>query len=383
MIQGKNLKMKLVFFFNYLNHHQSAVADALFAILGSDDFAFIGTAPPNEAELKGGKDYSDRPYYVNATSSAENGNWAIELAKNAEVCVFGALSQQYAIIRAKYNPCGLSLEISERWLKRGLLNMLSPNFIKWVINYWKFYRKANFKKLCSSGFVRCDDEKIGAYRDCHFKWGYFTDVLQNLERDYNCKRIKLMWCARFLKLKHPELPILMASRLKRLGYEFHLDMYGIGPEEHAAKLLVTRYNLDDSIKFHGQIPNEDVLRVMQQTDIFLFTSDRQEGWGAVANESMASGCAIVSSDTIGSTPFLIKDGITGFKFKSGDVASLTQIVSYLLDHPDKIKQIGQTARDYMSTIWSPKNAARSLLTLISDLQNGRVTSISEGPCSKA
>jgi glycosyltransferase involved in cell wall biosynthesis len=51
---------------------------------------------------------------------------------------------------------------------------------------------------------------------------------------------------------------------------------------------------------------------MEAADIFLFTSDFNEGWGAVLNESMNSACAVVASHAIGSVPFLLKDGENGF-----------------------------------------------------------------------
>ena len=47
---------------------------------------------------------------------------------------------------------------------------------------------------------------------------------------------------------------------------------------------------------------------MEKSEIFLFTSDKGEGWGAVLNESMNSACAVVASHAIGSVPFLLKDG---------------------------------------------------------------------------
>jgi glycosyltransferase involved in cell wall biosynthesis len=40
--------------------------------------------------------------------------------------------------------------------------------------------------------------------------------------------------------------------------------------------------------------------------VFIFTSDRNEGWGAVLNEAMGSGCAVVAADLIGSVPYLIE-----------------------------------------------------------------------------
>ncbi len=45
----------------------------------------------------------------------------MRLAREAEVCVFGANSMEYALERVKQSECGLSFEFGERWLKRGLM----------------------------------------------------------------------------------------------------------------------------------------------------------------------------------------------------------------------------------------------------------------------
>ena len=37
----------------------------------------------------------------------------------------------------------------------------------------------------------------------------------------------------------------------------------------------------------------------------------------------------------------------------------------------------------MKNMWNPNVAANNLIRLINDLQNGRDSSIQEGPCSKA
>ena len=117
--------------------------------------------------------------------------------------------------------------------------------------------------------------------------------------------------------------------------------------------------------------------------IFLFTSDRQEGWGAVANEAMSNGCVIVGSNKIGAVPYLVKNGVTGMIFRSCDLDSLYEQVKYLLDNPNVRKQIAKAGRESMVKLWCPANAAKSLLQLIEDIQAGHETSIIEGPCSKA
>ncbi len=378
--------MKLVFYSNFLNHHQVLVADELFKHLG-DDFRFVATLPRDKKELKGGQDYSSRPYCILAAESHKAYDEALWLAKEADVCVFGACSQEYAVERAKQNDYGLSFEVGERWLKRGLINILSPRLREWWWNYQRYYRNKPFYKLCSSAFAAEDDRKMLAYKGRHFKWGYFTQVDENFDLVSKQRKDKpdtrIMWCSRFLNWKHPELPVLMANKLKCKGYRFKLDMYGSGEEEDRTKQLAEKLGVDDVVKFYGALPNAEILKAMREHDIFLFTSDRNEGWGAVANEAMANGCVLVASDAIGSSPYLINDGKNGFLFKSEDVDSLTEKVEILLKNQELMHRMQDEARNTMLELWSPKKAASALLQLIDDLQNERECSIKEGPCSKA
>lgn len=380
--------MTVTFFFNYLNHHQVCIADEMYGILG-EDFRFVATLPRKGQELKGGKDYSTRPYCLLAAEQPEYQAEAMHLALTSDVCVFGACSASYAVARAKQNPLGLSFEVAERWLKRGLLTFGSSVFRHWLLNYWLYFRRARFYKLCCSAFAAGDDVRLGCYTNRHFKWGYFTDVVANFkveasQQDASTSEITpLMWCSRFLKLKHPELPVMMADQLRAKGLRFKLDFYGTGEEEERTKALVHKLQLQDVITFHGAMPNEQILQAMRKHAIFLFTSDRYEGWGAVANEAMANGCALVASDAIGSTGYLIKDGYNGFSFRSGDVGSLAEKVEWLLTHQAELMQMRQHACNSMQTLWSPQHAAKSLIQLIEDLKAGRASSIAEGPCSRA
>ena len=379
--------MKLAFYCNHLNHHQVRVADELYELL-CDDYAFIATLPRNKDSLKGGVDYSSRPYCILAGESNDAHDKALELARTADVCVFGACSQEYAVERAKQKDCGLSFEMGERWLKRGLINVLSPTLRRWWMNYMRYYHRKPFYKLCSSAFVAKDDVKLGAYKGRHYKWGYFTGVDCGFDveasSDVSTTEITpLMWCSRFLSLKHPELPILMAQRLKEEGLRFFLDFYGSGEVEQKSRDMVSRLGIDDVVRFHGAIPNDQVLKEMRRHKIFLFTSDRFEGWGAVANEAMSQGCALVGSDAIGSVPYLVDNCRNGMIFKSEDVDSLTDCVRTLIENRSLLEDIRHNAVATMQTMWSPAVAARNLLKLIDDIKNGRACSIKEGPCSKA
>jgi glycosyltransferase involved in cell wall biosynthesis len=375
--------MRLTFYSKFLNIHQVAVADELYSLLG-ENFHFVATTSPRKEELKGASDCSSRCYCVSPYENAREYQRAMQLAVDSDVCVFGGFSMEYAIYRAKKNPSGLSFEMCERWLKQNWKNVLSPNLCRWWLNYMCYFRKANFYKLCASAFAAKDDGLLGAYKQRHYKWGYFVQPSSGKSlRPINIPSIKLMWCARFIDWKHPELAIDLAYRLVSSGYKCHLDMYGDGPLCSEIEHQVIRLGMSDTVIFHGNVPNEKIHAAMRECDIFLFTSDRQEGWGVVANEAMSNGAVVVGSDEIGAMPYLVTNGVTGMSFKSCCIDSLYESVKFLLDNPENRKQIAEAGRQTMMELWSPEHAAKSLLQLINDLNAGKETSIKEGPCSKA
>ncbi len=377
--------ISIVFYTNFINHHQLLLADELY-LLTNHNFFLVEIQPMFEWLKKNGySDFSSRPYVIQAWKDNIQRQKAWELCVSADVALFGADSLNYQVERAKSGK--LSFEVSERWLKRGLINVFSPRLLK---NMWfyhtLFYRKPVYK-LCSSAYAAGDQYKLHSYRDKCYKWGYFTKVedldIAAVVENRSCSSIKIMWCSRFIKWKHPEMPIKLAAKLKEKGYDFVIDMYGSGSLLEEAKSLANRLEVKDYVNFCGNLPNEQILQQMRLHDIFLFTSDKNEGWGAVANEAMSNGCVLVASDEIGSIPFLVEDDVNGCIYKSGNLVSLTEKVEHLISSPEDRKRVAINAYNTLMNIWSPKNAAENLLTLIDDLNQGRDSSILEGPCSIA
>lgn len=391
--------MKLVFYSLILNNHQANVADELWEQTGHS-YCFVELASLQAEHRKGSThDYSDRLYLLQAWKSEEAYSKAMNLARIAECCVFSGV--QALPFQKERMKLGLfSFDMSERWLKRGLINLFSPAILKMFLAYhFGGWSRKPIYKLCCSAFAAGDQRKLGTYRGRCYKWGYFTQV-EKLEMeasgDASISNITpLMWCSRYLKCKHPELPILMAKRLKEKGYRFVLDMYGNGEYANTTRQLAKELDVEDMVLFVGVKPNEELLLDMRKHSIFLFTSDRNEGWGAVANESMANGCVLVASNAIGSSPYLIKDGETGFLFKSPHTSStfgkpdmmaldsLCEKVEHLLDNPQEWQKMRQNSVALMQKMWNPRVAAERLLILIDMLQKGKDTPFATGPCSKA
>lgn len=375
--------MTITFFTNRLNHHQAPVADELYAILGSQ-YAFVETSKPSVASNKGSKeDFSSRPYLIQAWRDNESFDVAKRLAIDSEVAVFGAQSLQFEIERVR-NTDKLTFDLSERWLKRGVISLFSPRLIKHQWYYHTLFKKKPVYKLCASAYAARDQYLLGSFKNRCFKWGYFSKggIKDSVIDRNNDAPISIMWCARYLKLKHPVFPILLADILKKKGYVFTLDMYGDGQEYERTVSLSRKLGVDDVVRFHGFLPNQEIMDEMSKHQIFLFTSDRNEGWGVVANEAMSCGCVLVADQSIGSTPYLIKHRITGCAYKSGSLDSLAEEVMWLFDNDGQRSAISNNGRKWIEEYWNPKNAAKSLLQLCDYLShNGHP--ISEGPCSQA
>lgn len=377
--------MKLVFVTNYINHHQVHLADEFYFLLG-DGYKFISTMDiPVERRKLGYPDYSERPYHIMAYKSQEIYNSALQYIYDADVVIVGSAPQK--MITPRIQTGKLVFRYNERWFKS------KPWYLTGLRGWWNIYinhlryNKKPIYMLCASAFTAQDVNAVGAYKNKCYKWGYFTkvedfDVETLINRDSD-RILQIMWCARFLKWKHPELPVKLSARLKSKGYKFMIDMFGSGEELEAIKNLAKKMNVEDVVRFCGNKPNDEILAEMRRHDIFLFTSDRNEGWGAVLNEAMSNGCTVVGSDEIGSVPFLIEDGVNGCIFKSRNLDSLEKKVVFLIENPNIRLNMAKNAYHTMSSIWSPANAARQFIRLIDSLIAGDENNISNiGPGSK-
>lgn len=378
--------MNLVFYSVVLNHHQAPVADEFYKLLG-DEYCFVELI--DLGDTKGATDdYSKRPYLLRAWESTESHEKAMELARTAECCVFaGTDALSYEKERMKLGL--LSFEMGERWLKQGIKSFASPRLWQWLKTYYLGgWNNKPLYKLCCSAFCSIDHYRLGTFKGKSYKWGYFTSISENYSYFSKFQGVtnisaRLMWCARFIDWKHPELPIHLADRLRKNGISFTLDMYGDGIMREALEQKSNELGLSDCVKFYGNIPNDQIHQAMQEHNIFLFTSDRGEGWGAVANEAMSEGCLLIGSDEIGAVPYLVNDGENGLIFKSRDLDSLYEKVDWAIEHSDVCLNIREAAKQSMKNVWSPENAAMSLLKLIDNLKQGKDTPFDKGPCSPA
>jgi glycosyltransferase involved in cell wall biosynthesis len=160
-------------------------------------------------------------------------------------------------------------------------------------------------------------------------------------------------------------------------------MIGDGEMKKEIAQRIIRSNISDYVKMKDNLPNAELVEVMRDFNILLFTSNRREGWDAVVSEAMGSGCCPIVSSVVGSAPFLIKQGVNGLIYNCKSFESLLNSVRLCLDNRNLMNSMARKAYYTMFDVWSPKNAASNFYSLCNSIKSGSPNVIAEGPCSKA
>lgn len=375
--------MTAVFITTTFDHYLLSSSEEAYKQLG-DGFTFICTKPMPESMLKlGFTDFSkERPYALNAFESEENLQKAKELCNNADMVIIGAAP--FSFVEQRLIEDKLTFCFSERLFKKGIKSLFKPkNAIELYKKHTRFKNNNNYFILCSGYYAPKDFKIIGLKKDKLLRWGYFSET-KEINRDFKKDEITILWTGRFVKLKHPEFALEAAVRLKEENIKFKMNFIGMGPMQEEMQEFINKNNLAENVKILGSMPTKEVQKNMDNADISLFTSDKREGWGAVVNEAMVGGCAVVASDAAGSSKSLIKNGENGFIYHHPNKKEFIGYVLKLAKDESLREKIGLNANKTLVNEWNGVVGMKRLLE-ISDaiVNNKKIPSFKEGPCSIA
>lgn len=376
--------MTVVFLTNFLTHHQVPFCNEMYKQFGEDFSLVVMRSTDSEQKKLGYQELNDMyPYVVRTYDGADQEKRALELCDQADVVIWGSAPAKYTERRLRENK--LTLVYTERLFKKGMWRALYPPMLKSIWNKYTAKRKKNQYYLCASAYTAPDINFFTRTPRKFFKWGYFppTKVYDDVEKVINEKDPRsIVWVARYIDWKHPEVAVEIGKRLKRDGYNATITMLGNGVMLDEISQKVKDEQLENVVRILGGVPSEKVRSYMEKSEIHLFTSDRNEGWGAVLNESMNSACAVVANKKIGSARFLISNGENGFVYK--DVNELYKKLTFLLDHPETTKELGRRAYTTITGAWNAKTATRRLIELMERMLDGEYDPVVvDGPCSSA
>ena len=248
--------MQVVFVSNYFNHHQLSFCDALYELL-EGSFCFLQTQPMEEERVKMGWQAEERPYvrYVQPGGTTTGGPEAFmgrnpdeetaghewrHLLLTADVVIFGGCDDE-SYIRERLAAGKPIFRYNERLYKEGQWKAISPRGLLQKYKDHTRYRKAPVYFLCAGAYVPCDLGIIHAYPEKMLRFGYFPETREYAPGEPFSRKKKgsILWAARMIDWKHPELVVKTAAYLKEHLKElpFHITMIGGGELEEKVHRL--------------------------------------------------------------------------------------------------------------------------------------------------
>lgn len=368
--------MTITFFSNYLNHHQLPLCHEIIKLVGADNFYFVSSEKINDTRIKMG--YEDMnvkyPFVVRAYESQEELEKAIRLAESSDVVIIGASPRMFAKIRLYNNK--ITFLFRERLFKNGSWHRLNPSTaFKLYQEYYKI-RNGNFYLLAASAYAADDVCLCGFKREKCLKWGYFPELLPKVDKSFD--KLRIMWCGRMLWWKHPEDAVEVARYLKEKGLDFEMKMIGNGEKREVVESMIAKYDLDSQVTTFDFMAPTEIRKTMNESNVYLFTSGKQEGWGVVLNEAMNSGCVVIANRNAGSAPYLIEDGKNGFLY-DGSKQQLQSAVDKML--ASDMKAVSDAAYSTIKDDWNQEQAAYRFVELSKLIMQGKENTFYSGPCS--
>ena len=183
------------------------------------------------------------------------------------------------------------------------------------------------------------------------------------------KKIILL-IGRLTRWKGQELLIDALGKIKD-RQDFHCILTGDdqGRTDYTEGLIqkIKSHNLNSRFTFIKH--TDDVPALMKASDIVVSASIEPEAFGRIAAEGEAMGKIVIASNIGGSLDNL-KDGITGFHFKSGDAEDLSKKITQALDLDEKEAQkIATNAQKYVKENFTKQIMCDKTLRLYQELVN--------------
>lgn len=225
------------------------------------------------------------------------------------------------------------------------------NLIKNSVNTLQYKLQPNFHKALSRA-----DVLIAATRGCQeiIQQYYKADVqLINETGCYpqdsinkttpNRYQFNILWCGKFDFRKRLDIAIRTMATMTDLEVKLHVA--GMGDMDKY-KGLARDCGVEDNVIFHGQVNHEEINILMQQSDVFLFTSI-MDATSTVVMEAIQNLLPVVCFDTCGFGT--VVDETIGVKIPLSNpeqsVRDFADAIRVLYNDRDRLRRLSENCKE--------------------------------------
>jgi glycosyltransferase involved in cell wall biosynthesis len=171
------------------------------------------------------------------------------------------------------------------------------------------------------------------------------DGLDRLPLNVN-KTAKLLFLGNLIESKGIYVLLEALSILKKENILFWCNIVGGEGDITSNKLnsKINDFNLQNCTRYLGKKYKDEKYQIFSESDIFVNpTFYHNESFPLVNLEAMMFGLPVIST-TEGGIPDMIVNGETGFIVERNNVKALVDRIKFLIENPEKSKQIGEMGR---------------------------------------
>jgi len=162
--------------------------------------------------------------------------------------------------------------------------------------------------------------------------------------------------------------IVACSELKKTERKFTLFCLGDGPVLAEAKELVNKLDLNDHVRFTGQISEEETTAFHANSTVFVFPTYHDEGFPLVLLKSLAAGMPIITTRIRAAADYLTEpDNCLWVKPRSPD--ELVRSIGRLIDE-DRLRSSMSINNRRLAEKFLPEVVAREYIEIYTAILSG-------------
>lgn len=153
---------------------------------------------------------------------------------------------------------------------------------------------------------------------------------------------RLIHVGRLVEWKRVDMLLRALKRVRSRFPNAELLVVGMGPQETALRKLSHDLRLDEAVTFTGGVYDPRALgRYYMDSSLYVLA-----GMGGLSiNEAMCFGLPVLCSVCDGTEKMLVREGVNGCYFRDGDEDDLTEKITWMLDHPELLREMGRRSTE--------------------------------------
>lgn len=141
---------------------------------------------------------------------------------------------------------------------------------------------------------------------------------------------------------------LIINAMKFVKSPIKLVIAGKGEDEENLQKLVKKLKLEERVQFLGRISDDELLDLYSKSIVIPFTPVHED-YGYITIEAFKSKKPVITCHDSGEPAIIVKDNVSGFVVDP-DPQKIAEKINYLIDHPEKISQMGNAGFDSVKNI---------------------------------